>query len=47
VRIEFVEHPDLPRQSDKKKLNNWLEHFYNEVEHPPIFVPRFFWAGEK
>jgi 1-acyl-sn-glycerol-3-phosphate acyltransferase len=45
--IEFVEHPDLPRYTDKKTLNNWLEDFYNEVERPPIAVPRFFWQGRE
>jgi 1-acyl-sn-glycerol-3-phosphate acyltransferase len=43
VRIEFTEHPDLPRNCDKKTLNSRLEDFYNEVEHPPVVVPRFFW----
>jgi len=45
VLVEFVEHPDLPRDGDKKTLNPWLENFYNEAERPPVAVPRFFWQG--
>ena len=43
VHVEFAEYPHLPRNDDKKSLNLWLEHFYNEKEHSPVVVPRFFW----
>ena len=47
VLVEFTEHPDIPRKSDKKILNRWLEDFYNEKECEPVAVPRFFWQGSK
>ncbi|MCL2458971.1 MAG: AMP-binding protein, partial [Desulfobulbus sp.] len=47
VQVEFVEHPGLPRDGNKKTLNIWLENFYNEAERAPMAVPRFFWQGNK
>jgi len=47
VKVEFVEHPQLPRGGDKRGLNTWLENFYNEAERPPVAVPRFFWQGSQ
>jgi len=45
VKVEFVEPSNLPRKGEKRALNAWLEAFYNEVERPPMAVPRFFWQG--
>jgi Acyl-CoA synthetases (AMP-forming)/AMP-acid ligases II len=47
VRVECVEHPDVPRDGDKKTLNAWLEDFYNKAERAPVAVPRFFWQSRK
>ncbi|MCL1980699.1 MAG: MFS transporter, partial [Proteobacteria bacterium] len=45
VQVEFVEDPDLPRDGNKKRLNPWLEQFYNGAKQAPMAVPRFFWQG--
>jgi len=47
VQVEFVEHPGLPREGNRRTLNAWLEKFYNEAERPPVAVPRFFWQGKQ
>ncbi len=45
VLVEFVETEALPRTSDRKTLNAWLEGFYNQAERPAVAIPRFFWQG--
>jgi len=47
VHVEFVEHPGLPRDGNRRTLNAWLENFYNEGQQAPTAVPRFFWQGSR
>ncbi|SHN71961.1 AMP-binding protein [Desulfovibrio litoralis] len=45
VEIEFVEAYDLPRDTDKKTFNKYLENFYSLAEQKNTRIPDFFWQG--
>src|SRR5262245_13539988 len=43
VTLEFLEPHDLPRDSDRNTLNDYLERFYNENAPPATYVPATIW----
>ena len=45
ISIELVEPDDLPRQADRKTLNDYLESFYNQADAPNTYVPYTLWEG--
>lgn len=45
VMIDVAPADDFPRHADKMVMNLYLEQFFNGVEQPRVFVPRFFWQG--
>lgn len=45
VSVEFIEPDNLPRNTDKKTLNTFLEDFYSLASHQAFQLPLYFWQG--